>query len=925
MQFFKGRASTPPAAKVPQGVPLLLIGFDEAAQTWRVNPEAAALLARVPGPLCTLAVCGRARQGKSFLLNTLLGRLTGQELPQGFKVSPTQHSCTRGLWMWSVPIPMKDADGRPCNLLLVDCEGVDAVDQGQKHSAQVFSLAVLLSSVFVYNQVGAIDAVALERLAMVCELAKRIKERSAPGGGRGGQADFHPAFVWLLRDFQLQLAAGGRGSVALSPGQYLEEVLADVRGGGGPDEANRNQMRSTIKAVFPDRDAATLLRPMLKEEDLHALDTIPYSKLRPEFQKGMDDLMGLLRSKAHPLAVSGQMVSGRVYAQLAGAYVEALNKGAVPTLVTAWQGIAAAECSKAYDAALAAFDAAFRTEGAADEAALFDTYQAALGPAVRGFKDAALGDAALLGEYEERLRKVAEERFTSARAKLKAVSEAAAEAMLNAEQAKLAAMMEGPAASLDAVEAELRRFLADYDAKVQGPWKYRRASEFLMNTCIVGIKGLVARILAERDAARRKAADAEAAVAKLRAEAARSSQAESRAAGAQRELAAARDTLARAEGQLAAKGSELADARAEVTRLAAQVSGAGSRERQLQSEVAAARAEAARLTSQLGGAQRAEAEAVQLRSQLAAAQAAASTARAEAERARVDVQAAERRVAQLQTSLAGAEAAGREAGELRSQLAEAARAADEARLTASRAAGEKDEERAVANRTLREVTELQAQLLRERERHDATKDQLKAAEARLAAAAAAGPHAETPATGRTAGRAAAPPTTGGRTAKRRREGTADDDAAQQQQQRRLSAAAAAVAATTPTSGGRPRQRQRRGTAEHVAEPMEGVEGAGRSRTPTPPPSGRGGRGGAVTPASPSTGGGGGGGTPVVVVGDLAGARAALPSNVDSMSIGAIKAWFTAHRLEDEEFMALAAGRGKKADWVALAKRRAGLA
>ena len=51
--------------------------------------------------------------------------------------------------------------------LLVDCEGIDAVDQGQQHSAQIFSLAVLLSSVFVYNQLGAIDAVALERLAMV--------------------------------------------------------------------------------------------------------------------------------------------------------------------------------------------------------------------------------------------------------------------------------------------------------------------------------------------------------------------------------------------------------------------------------------------------------------------------------------------------------------------------------------------------------------------------------------------------------------------------------------------------------------------------------------------------------------------------------------------------------------------------------------
>jgi hypothetical protein len=36
------------------------------------------------------------------------------------------------------------------------------------------------------------------------------------------------------------------------------------------------------------------------------------------------------------------MVSGRVYSQLAGAYVTALNEGAVPQLVTAWQVLTAA-------------------------------------------------------------------------------------------------------------------------------------------------------------------------------------------------------------------------------------------------------------------------------------------------------------------------------------------------------------------------------------------------------------------------------------------------------------------------------------------------------------------------------------------------------------------------------------------------------
>lgn len=97
------------------------------------------------------------------------------------------------------------------------------------------------------------------------------------------------------------------------------------------------------------------------------------------------------------------------------------------------------------------------TPPAEDDTALYALFTAALGSAVKGFKEGALGDAALLGEYEERLRTLAEQRLAAARTKLRASSERAAEAMLAAEQAKLRGMMEGPGANLGAIEAELRR------------------------------------------------------------------------------------------------------------------------------------------------------------------------------------------------------------------------------------------------------------------------------------------------------------------------------------------------------------------------------------------------------------------------------------------------------------------------------------
>ena len=47
-------------------------------------------------------------------------------------------------------------------------------DQTGQYSIQIFSLAVLLSSLFVYNQMGGIDDAALDSLALVTEMSKHI-------------------------------------------------------------------------------------------------------------------------------------------------------------------------------------------------------------------------------------------------------------------------------------------------------------------------------------------------------------------------------------------------------------------------------------------------------------------------------------------------------------------------------------------------------------------------------------------------------------------------------------------------------------------------------------------------------------------------------------------------------------------------------
>ncbi len=55
--------------------------------------------------------------------------------------------------------------------------------QTGQYSTQIFSLAVLLSSMFVYNQMGGIDEAALDRLSLVTEMTKHIRVRAGSAAG----------------------------------------------------------------------------------------------------------------------------------------------------------------------------------------------------------------------------------------------------------------------------------------------------------------------------------------------------------------------------------------------------------------------------------------------------------------------------------------------------------------------------------------------------------------------------------------------------------------------------------------------------------------------------------------------------------------------------------------------------------------------
>jgi hypothetical protein len=61
---------------------------------------------------------------------------------------------------------------------------------------KIFSLAVLLSTNFIYNSVGSIDETALQTLSLALQLISTIDKDNYSS---------RPSLLWVIRDFSLQL------------------------------------------------------------------------------------------------------------------------------------------------------------------------------------------------------------------------------------------------------------------------------------------------------------------------------------------------------------------------------------------------------------------------------------------------------------------------------------------------------------------------------------------------------------------------------------------------------------------------------------------------------------------------------------------------------------------------------------------------
>uniref|UniRef100_A0A646QCI3 Interferon-induced guanylate-binding protein 1 n=1 Tax=Hemiscolopendra marginata TaxID=943146 RepID=A0A646QCI3_9MYRI len=302
-----------------------------------LKEETAEILAAITQPVVVVAIAGKYRTGKSYILNLLSNLPRGS----GFELGDTVESLTKGIWVYALPHPkIKDT-----TLLLLDTEGLGDVDKGDiTYDTTLLVLTILLSSTFILNVTGRLDDEVITQLGFVSTLTKNMKTKNTDFETGDDFDLFFPQLVVLVRDFCLELIINGQ---EVSANEYFNNYCLQIKDKAAKNSAQYNEPRRLIRKYFPKRSCVTLPMPVCSRKLLRKLEEVPDSKLNPEFLDESTDFIKMILKISEPKTLTEKArVNGSILVTLLRNYLEQIKNGAVPCIETTLQSTARVENEK---------------------------------------------------------------------------------------------------------------------------------------------------------------------------------------------------------------------------------------------------------------------------------------------------------------------------------------------------------------------------------------------------------------------------------------------------------------------------------------------------------------------------------------------------------------------------------------------------
>ena len=324
--------------------PINLIEFNR--NNFILNEKALNILNSINEDLIIISIVGKARTGKSYLMNLLLNYNNIKYPGKGFQISSRLNSCTKGIWLWNTP---RDSPIYPnSKIIFIDSEGTNSTDISTKtYDSKIFALIVLISSLFIYNTYGNIDERSIADLALAAHLSNTIATNTIDDKDIIIN-ELTPKFIWVLRDFILDKIDPDTGK-EISSNDYLELCLRNKLINKNGIGMENNLIRENIIKYFKERECITLPRPVEQEEDLHKLNEIRFDQLKPNFRNEFLNLKKKVYEESKIKRIGNKKINGPILVNLLIQFINSLNSKIIPNINTAIENIILNEIEKYYD------------------------------------------------------------------------------------------------------------------------------------------------------------------------------------------------------------------------------------------------------------------------------------------------------------------------------------------------------------------------------------------------------------------------------------------------------------------------------------------------------------------------------------------------------------------------------------------------